>query len=38
MEVFLLLIVLIGGLILLDKAALTWGRDSREPITDDHRR
>jgi hypothetical protein len=37
-ELFLLLIVLIGGLILLDTAAVTWGWDSREPITDDHRR
>lgn len=38
MEAVITLFALVIGLVGLDVAALHWGQDSREPMTDDHRR
>lgn len=38
MEAVITLFVLVVGLVGIDVAALRWGADSREPMTDDHRR
>jgi hypothetical protein len=38
METILLGLILVMALIAFDGAALTWGVDSRDPLTDDHRR
>jgi hypothetical protein len=38
METILLGLIVVMALIAFDWAALTWGVDSRDPLTDDHRR
>lgn len=38
MELLMVLIVVIAGMVLFDAAALVRGTDSRDLITDDHRR
>lgn len=38
MEAVITLFALVIGLVGIDLAALRWGTDSREPMTDDHRR
>ena len=36
--VFIVLVSLALAVVAFDVAALSWGADSREPMTDDHRR
>jgi len=38
MEAIFALVAAIATLLLVDVAAVVWGADSREPMTDDHRR
>lgn len=38
MEVFAVIISIVGAFALLGQAAMSWGTDSRETLPDDHRR
>lgn len=38
MEAIVVLLVIVAGLAMLDAASAAWGVDSRDVITDDHRR
>ena len=38
MDGLFLIIGLVASFVLLDLASIAWGQDSREPMTDDHRR
>ena len=38
MEAIFAVVAAIVALLILDVAAVVWGADSREPMTDDHRR
>ena len=38
MEVFAVIISIVGAFSLLGQAAISWGKDSRETLPDDHRR
>jgi hypothetical protein len=37
-DIVLALVAAVAGLLMVDIAAIRWGADSRDPISDDHRR
>jgi hypothetical protein len=38
MDAIMLFLDLVGGILVLGLLSLAWGVDSRDPMTDDHRR